>query len=69
MDKAKRNITILSIILIIYLILANLGLDTAWWAQMIVILIGLSAIMQNYRVLKKAEIEKKKNEIRGNKSR
>lgn len=63
MDKAKRNITILSIILIIYLILANVGLDTAWWAQMIVIIIGLSALMQNYRVLKKAEIEKKKNEI------
>lgn len=69
MDKTKRNITILSIILIIYLILANFGLDTAWWAQMIVVLIGLSAIMQNYRVLKKAEIEKKKNEIRDNKSR
>ncbi len=66
MDKAKRNIIIISIILIIYLLLANLALDTSWWAQMIVLLIGLSAIMQNYRVLKKAEIIKKKNEMTNN---
>lgn len=63
MDKAKRNIKLVSIILVIYLILANFALDTAWWAQMIVLVIGLSAIMQNYRILKKAEIMKKKNNI------
>lgn len=67
MDKAKRNITIVAIILIIYLVLANFALETAWWAQMIVVLIGLSAIMQNYRVVKKDEMTKKKREINNRK--
>lgn len=66
MDRAKRNIKILAVILLLYLILSNLVIDTAWWAQLIVVLLGLSAVMQNYRTLRKAEIQKKKEEIDSN---
>ncbi|WP_017548818.1 hypothetical protein [Salinicoccus carnicancri] len=66
MGKAKRNIIILAVILFLYLILSNLVIDTAWWAQLIVVLLGLSAVMQNYRTLPKAEIQKRKEEIDSN---
>jgi len=66
MDKARRNIKILVLILVVYLILSNTVIDTAWWAQLIVALLGLSAVMQNYRTLRKTEIQKKKEEITSN---